>query len=169
MGHRAFPFRFRVLRISGDVELVYLPKLGEADVVELTARLASKGYGNPKVINSHPKIIRYASESSSLRLMPRGLLLAAHGAFERLGPVFDFPLKGAPAPMPALSWEDNDFQQLFPTAGGLTYVSRGRHAPPRNRFAGEVSRTGPVVSADELYMVFATAEACNSAVRAAAR
>jgi hypothetical protein len=161
MRRRPIPFRFKVLRPEPDREHIYLPKLGEADVDALVARLDGLGFGEPKVINVGPKVLKFSKESATLRLMPRGLLIGSNGTFERLGPSLDIKLRHEPAGREALSWSDNDYQTVVPTQGGLTLHVRGRHTPSPRHFAAEVSRTGSLLSPDEALMVLATVEACN--------
>jgi hypothetical protein len=158
----AIPFRFRVLTLAGYGELIFLPKLADEDLDSLTSNLLRQGYGEPKVTNDQPKILRYALDKSVLRLMPRGLLLGPPGTFERLGASLELHLSHPLRREPRLSWLDNDYQRLVPSQGDLVYHSKGRHVPSAKRFSFEVSRNGSTLAADEVLMIAATAEVCGA-------
>jgi len=148
--------------MASEGELIYLPKLADEDVDELSSRFRAQGFDGPKVASRWPQILRYHGESSSFRLMPRGLLLGPPGTFNRLGASLGLSLAHPSREWARTSWADNDYQLLTTTEEGLVYHSRGRHSPVRRRFLEELSRFGPVIAADELYMLAATAEACNT-------
>ena len=156
------PFRFRVLRFASEGELIYLPKLAEGDVDEISSRLRGLGFEGPKVASRRPSMLRYVGESFTLRLMPRGLFLGPRETFNRVGASLALDLAHPSRDRVKPSWSDNDFQLLTPTDGGVVYHSRGRHSPLRKRFAAELSRFGPFMAGDELYMMAATAEACGA-------
>ena len=161
MRRSPIPFRFKVLRPDSGNELIYLPKLGEPDVEELVSRLKGVGFSEPEVLNVRPRILRFVGESSTLRLMPRGMLIGPRGTFERLGSALDIQLHHGPAGQLELSWTDNDYQSLAPSHGMLRLHVRGRHTPPPRRFSGEISKAGSALSADEAMMILATVEACS--------
>ena len=160
MRRSPIPFRFKVLRPEEGRDFIYLPKLGETEVAELVSRLKGAGFSEPEVINERPRILRFAGESSTLRLMPRGLLMGPGGTFERLGPLLDIPRHREPVKPSALSWTDNDYQSLVPFHGVLRLHVKGRHTPPPRRFSAEVSKEGSALSADEAFMILATVEEC---------
>jgi hypothetical protein len=161
MRRSPIPFKFKILKPEPGRELIYLPKLGEAEVEELVSRLNGLGFDGPEVVNDRPKVLRLAGESATLRLMPRGLITGPQGTFERLGPSLDIRLRHEASDQPALSWIDNDYQSLVPVAGGLILHVRGRHTPQPKRFSAEVSRVGSLLSTDEALMILATVEACE--------
>ncbi len=159
---RTLPFRFKVLRSGKDIELTYLPKLGSRDVKELSSRLSMTGFGAPTVTWKNPLILRYKGVSSTIRVMPRGLLMAPLGTFERIGRALDFEPGHPQRARAPVSWLDNDYQALTLAEGGIIYHARPRHFLSVKRFASAVSKEGSMLSPDEVLMIAATAEACGA-------
>ncbi len=156
------PFRFRVLQLGEGLELTYLPKLGDREIGELSGRLASLGYRKTKSAMGRPDILRFADATSSIRIMPRGLLMGSVGTFEKLGGALDLKASRQAEEALYVSWEDNDYQRLTAAKGALVYHARPRHFPSRRRFASEISKVASPLSADEVYMMAATAEASGA-------
>jgi hypothetical protein len=152
------PFRFKVVRPDPATEIVYTPKLSAEDTTRLVSNLMEMGYSPPKIMNSRPRVLRLSKGATSLKLMPRGLLVGPHGLFDRIGARLTIRLDTADSGSGPLSWTENDYQKIQPSDVDLLLQVKGRYCPSVRRFRSVISSAGSVLAADEALMIAATVE-----------
>jgi hypothetical protein len=155
----AIPFRYRLLRPAEEREVIFLPKLSDEDVAEATSRLRGLGLAGPRLLRRGPTVIGFRLGSSSVRLMPRGLLLGPKGLFEMVAAELSFPLHHVERRPFRPCWTANGYLHTAKAGKDVVLHVRGRYLPPSSKFFSLASRCEGLLAPDELFMILAAVEA----------
>lgn len=153
------PFTFRVLNLSENRELVYIPKLSDDDLSEVSRRFKEMGMSHPREARQRPRIIQFNYSGAVVRLMPRGLVVGPPGIFENVATKLSFKLSRVARDAGQFSWTNNNFQQAVTKGRDTVLRIRGRFIPTSARFLSVVSRMGGFLATDEIMVIKATVQA----------